>query len=120
MPPLRWRARTHAPTALLVGAIVLVLMAGIRSSAIRVSAQDRFRGGIDLVEADAVVLGADGRPAIGLTPTDFALSVDGQPRAIESVEYVDAAAGGASRPNAAPGSPTAPPPRVPQRHIVFV
>ncbi|HEY2150943.1 MAG TPA: VWA domain-containing protein [Vicinamibacterales bacterium] len=120
MPTLRRRPRPQAAIARLAGAIVIVLIAAIRSGPNRPSAQARFRGGIDLVEADAIVLSADGRAATGLTAADFTLSVDGQSRAIESVEYVDAAAGGPSRPNTARGATAAPSPRPPQRHIVFV
>ncbi len=120
MLPFRQHARRRAASTQLAAAVVIVLIAGLLVGPDRLSAQNRFRGGIDLVEADAVVLGADGRPAAGLTAADFSLSVDGQQRAIESVEYVDAAAGGASRTNTAPGSPAALLASRPQRHIVFV
>ncbi len=119
MTPLRRCAVRQGVNARLVAAIFIVLIAGIRVVP-SLWAQNRFRGGIDLVEADAVVLGADGRAATGLTVADFVLSVDGQPRAIESVEYVDAATGGAERPGAGSGAAAVSSPRPPQRHIVFV
>ena len=120
MVPLRRRDLPHAANARVVAAMVIVLIAGLRSSPGRLSAQNKFRGGIDLVEADAVVLGADGHTATGLTAADFALSVDGQARAIESVEYVDAATGAVSRPGTSPLQPAAASPGPPPRHIVFV
>ena len=49
-----------------------------------------FRGGVDIVEADAIVVDAQGRPVSGLTREDFTLAVDGETRAIESVTYVPA------------------------------
>jgi VWFA-related protein len=47
-----------------------------------------FRASTDLVTVDATVLGRDGRPAIGLGPDDFVLSVDGRPRRLISAEFV--------------------------------
>jgi VWFA-related protein len=86
----------------------------------RLSAQTRFRGGVDLVEADALVLDAKGHPVPGLTAADFTLTVDGQPRAIESVDYVAAGRPGASRDTDAASLPGAAPPRSALRHVVFV
>jgi len=85
----------------------------------RPSAQTIFRGGIDLVEADAVVVDAQGRPVTSLTAADFTLSVDGQPRAIESVEYVDAAAAPAPGADEAASAP-ARGRRPAVRHVIFV
>src|SRR5262249_38051692 len=67
------------------------------------AAQVVFRAGVDLVEVDAAVVGADGRPILGLTSADFVLRVDGQPRAIESVDYINAVA---TSPNDSPSSST--------------
>jgi VWFA-related protein len=72
------------------------------------SAQTRFKTGIDLVEADAVVVDASGRPVRDLGPADFTLTVDGKPRAIESVAYVDVSAAATESSHGA------------GRHIVFV
>jgi VWFA-related protein len=86
----------------------------------RVSAQTRFRAGVDMVEADAVVLDGAGRPVPGLTIADFTLSVDGQARPIESVDYVDAGGagvqGGTEAANPAGGAPK----RRADRHVIFV
>ena len=118
MHPHHSRARRRTAAVQLACAVALI--AATESSVSRVSAQARFRGGIDLVEADAVVIGGDGHPATGLTAADFVLAVDGQPRAIETVEFVNAGAAGASRPAPAAGSHDAAPVRAPQRHVVFV
>jgi VWFA-related protein len=112
------RSPRCAASALFAGALAWGATAVCLSGG--VSAQTRFRGGVDLVQADAVVLDADGRPATGLTVADFTLSVDGQPRAIDSLDYVDAGASHASRTiEATKPHDTAPRPST-ERHIVFV
>lgn len=70
-------------------AIVLLLVA-VGSSATPASGQAPpvFRAGVDVVAVDASVVDAEGRPVLGLGPTDFRVEVDGKPRAILSVEYV--------------------------------
>ncbi len=50
-----------------------------------------FRTAVDLVAVDAAVVTRDGQPVRGLTPEDFSLKVDGQPRRIASVQYVSQA-----------------------------
>jgi VWFA-related protein len=57
-----------------------------------------FRSGVELVTIDTRVLDSDGRPLVGLGRDDFALTVDGQPRAIESVTFVEAPAAAAAGP----------------------
>jgi VWFA-related protein len=85
-----------------------------------VSAQTRFRAGVDMVEADAVVLDGTGRPVRGLTIADFTLSVDGQARPIESVDYVDAGEAGVRSGNEAANSADRAPQRRADRHVIFV
>jgi VWFA-related protein len=84
------------------------------------SAQPRFKAGVDVVEADAVVVDASGRPVRDLTAADFKLTVDGKPRPIESVDYVDASGGSASTAAETPTGKATPPQRSAERHIVFV
>ncbi len=88
--------------------------------AVGLSAQPRFKTGVDVVEADAVVVDGSGRPVRGLIAADFKLTVDGKPRSIEAVDYVDAS--GARAPNASETSTStaSPPQRPAERHIVFV
>jgi VWFA-related protein len=45
-----------------------------------------FPSGVELVNVDAVVLDAQGRPVEGLTPADFTVSEDGQPETITRFE----------------------------------
>ncbi|HWW83336.1 MAG TPA: hypothetical protein VNZ26_07025, partial [Vicinamibacterales bacterium] len=89
----------------------------------RLFAQTVFRGGVDLVEVDAIVLDASGRQVSGLTSKDFTLSVDGAPREIESIEYINS--GQPTNPVSA--DPESSPARAREasrppaaRHVVFV
>src|SRR5580704_16507008 len=110
------RSPRCAALALFAGATALGATAVCLTGGL--SAQTRFRVGVDLVQADAVVLDADGRPATRLTMADFTLTVDGQPRAIDSIDYVDAGASPASRAiEAAKPHDAAPQPST-ERHIV--
>jgi VWFA-related protein len=70
-----------------------------------------FRSGVDLVSVDAFVVDDQGRPIQGLGPSDFLLTVDGQPREIVSAEFFssrggdgtnghESVTGGQSRPDA--------------------
>ena len=47
-----------------------------------------FRTDVDLVAVDVSIVDGRGEPVRGLTPGDFQLSVDGQPRTIVSAEFV--------------------------------
>jgi VWFA-related protein len=47
-----------------------------------------FRAGIDLVAVDVSVVDRNGRPVRDLKPGDFAITVDGRPRTVASVEFV--------------------------------
>jgi VWFA-related protein len=47
-----------------------------------------FRTGVDRVTVDAIVVDDEGNQVSGLTAADFQLQVDGQPRAVESVEFI--------------------------------
>jgi VWFA-related protein len=58
-----------------------------------------FRTGVELVTVDVNVLDRQGQPIAGLSPTDFTVTVGGQPRRVVSAEFVDtksAATGSAS------------------------
>jgi VWFA-related protein len=48
-----------------------------------------FSVGLDVVAVDASVVDAEGRPIPGLGPEDFRIEVDGRPRRILTVEYLD-------------------------------
>src|SRR5260370_2212795 len=68
------------------------------------TSQSTFRAGIDIVEADATVVDADGRPVPGLVAGDFSLAIDGQPRAITSVMYMSDNGVEPARPTSRPSS----------------
>jgi VWFA-related protein len=57
-----------------------------------------FGVGVDIVAVDVSVVDAQGRPARGLATEDFTLNVDGRPRRVASVEYVDLAAAATTAP----------------------
>jgi VWFA-related protein len=95
----------------LIGACI-----GVVCCLARPAGQVVFRGGVDLVEIDAVVVNGDGRPALGLTAKDFTLRVDGQPRPIESVEFFDARAASTKESSATTETLR----RTASRHVLFV
>jgi VWFA-related protein len=65
-------------------------------------AQPSFRSGTELVVVDVAVVGKDGEPVKGLQAEDFTVKIDGEPRRIASMQYVDQATGA---PPAAPEGP---------------
>lgn len=62
-----------------------------------------FRSGVDLISVDATVVDREGQPVAGLEPNDFAVTVDGQPRRVVLVQYVqqrvEAAASAVAQPS---------------------
>jgi VWFA-related protein len=61
-----------------------------------VSAQDAgpgqtpaFRSGVEVVTVDVGVVDKQGQPLRGLTPTDFVVTVAGQPRHVVTAEFID-------------------------------
>jgi VWFA-related protein len=116
----RMASRSFRPALLF--AVLLALGAGLRGQAPS-AGQPQFRSGVDLVSVDVTVLGRGGNPVLELTPADFSLTVDGKPRAIQSVRLVRSAAtapapeatGGDVRPDAtkvpAPAVPVVDAPR---------
>src|SRR5688572_21783731 len=51
-----------------------------------------FRTGVELVTVDVNVIDRQGLPLRGLEPSDFTVTVAGQPRRVVSAEYVDVTA----------------------------
>jgi VWFA-related protein len=47
-----------------------------------------FRAGVELLTVDATVIDRDGRQITDLTPNEFTIEVDGNPRPVVSAEYV--------------------------------
>jgi len=50
--------------------------------------QPVFRGGVDLLTVDATVVDRDGKQITDLTPAEFTVEVDGDPRPVVTAEYV--------------------------------
>src|SRR5215831_2386496 len=48
-----------------------------------------FRSGVEVVTIDVTVVDKQGQPQRGLNPSDFIVSVAGQPRRVLTAEYVD-------------------------------
>ena len=64
------------------------------------AAQERpvFRAGVEAVAVDVVVVDRDGHPVRDLTVEDFTLLVDGRPRSLVSLEYVEMTSEGTTAP----------------------
>lgn len=73
-------------------------VAGIVSAGAAAQPAALFRSGVDLVMVDVSVHDDEGRPVEGLGPDDFVLAVDGRPRRIASVQFVDRRPPAARRP----------------------
>lgn len=48
-----------------------------------------FRGGIRLVTVNVTVVDGDGRPVRDLSPADFAVTIDGAPRLVQTVDFLE-------------------------------
>ena len=94
-------ATTSFARAAVTGSWALLILAALPHAQ-----QPTFKSRVDLVTVDATVLDRDGRPVEGLSPDDFSLLVDGQPRRIASLQYVTYAAppADAAVPAAAPAA----------------
>jgi VWFA-related protein len=74
----------------------LCVLAAIFSSGVRPAAQvpqdkpaqPKFDTGAELVLVDVNVISDDGAPVTGLTASDFTLTVNGQPRAVHTVQFI--------------------------------
>lgn len=114
----------HRTAALLV---FCLCVAGVSLTGQTQSDRPQFRSATDLVVVDVTVLGRGGKPETDLQPADFALTVDGKPRRIQSVRLVTTEwrTGSVSTP-----APAAPPdthdtavaamPSAPRRFVIVV
>src|SRR6188472_1232735 len=103
---MQTRARVNA-----VGAIaVLAMAAGSRQQTTPPPQAPVFRAGVDLIALDVTVVDRNGAPVKGLTADTFNVRIDGQPRAVRTLEYVEYGGGagtvssGASASNTAAGA----------------
>lgn len=63
-----------------------------------------FRTGVELLTVDVTVVDADGRQVTDLSPAEFSVEIEGDPRAVVSADYVPLV-------NTAPPQPSGPRPR---------
>ncbi len=70
----------------------LLWLAGVAAAQLAVGAQQPqtpvYRSGVDVIAVDVHVVDRAGHPVVGLRPDEFSVSVDGKPRAVESVDFV--------------------------------
>ena len=68
-----------------IGLFVVAVSAALAAQ----TAQQRptFRSGIDLIEVDASVIDGDGLPIADLQPSDFSVTVDGEPRRVLQAHF---------------------------------
>lgn len=71
--------------------------------------QPIFRAGVDVVAVDVHVVDGAGRPVPGLTPEEFAITVDGTPRSIVAANYVSHGVNTSATPTAPAAPETAHP-----------
>ena len=77
-------------------------------TAVAVGAQQApvFRTGVDLVAVDVVVVDRDGAPVRGLAAADFTVTLEGQRRPVEAVNYLEFGAASVPPVEAAPSRTT--------------
>lgn len=69
-------------------ALALAVVAGLHAGA----QQPSFRASTELVVVDVSVVGKDGEPVRGLRESDFAVTIDGKPRRVRTLQFVDQSA----------------------------
>ena len=68
---------------------VLCLTALVGARQDRGATPPQFRSGVELIQLDVSVVDRERRPVRGLTPGDFTVLVDGQPRRITAFKWVE-------------------------------
>jgi VWFA-related protein len=102
-----------------------ILTLALTAQAAHVSARQQqppvFRGGVTLVTLDVTAVDKDGRPVKGLKADDFTITLEGQPRPVQTVDFIEFGSGLSAAPAgaAAPGKPDASPRRE-RRVVVFL
>ncbi|MBP1635568.1 MAG: hypothetical protein H6Q10_2142, partial [Acidobacteria bacterium] len=66
-------------------------LAAVSAPAVRAQ-QPAFRATTELVVVDVSVVGKDGTPVRGLQEPDFAVSIDGKPRKVRTLHFIDQSA----------------------------
>jgi len=104
----------------------LVLGAAVLSAAAQNQNPPVFRTTTNIVALDVTAVDKDGKPVKGLKASDFVVTLDGQQRPVQTVDYVEFGSGSAAAPAsppsasaAAPAAPTGPGARE-RRVVVFL
>ena len=72
------------------GVLAAICLLGCQAAAApQTPAEQRFRGGVDLVTVDVVVVDRQGTPVQGLTRADFTVLEDGRPQRIREFQSVE-------------------------------
>src|SRR5262245_3691413 len=84
-----WSRQSMLRGSLPVAVLCLTALIGARQD--RSATPPQFRSGIELIQLDVSVLDRDRRPVRGLTPGDFRVLIDGQPRPLSAFKSVEVA-----------------------------
>jgi VWFA-related protein len=84
---------------------IALLAVALTAQAAHVAARQQqqppvFRGGVTLVTLDVTVVDKDGRPVKGLKADDFAVTLEGQPRPVQTIDFIEFGSGVSAGPNA--------------------
>ena len=71
----------------LLGVGLFVVAVSVALAAQTAQQRPTFRSGIDLIEVDASVIDGDGVPIADLEPSDFSVTVDGEPRRVLQAHF---------------------------------
>ncbi len=81
-------ARSRQRRRRLVGICVTAVIASALVSAQTSQEQPTFRSGVEIIEIDVSVIDGRGRQIADLTPDEFTVTVDGEPRRVEQAQFV--------------------------------
>jgi VWFA-related protein len=101
---------TPRPIALAAAAVIAVLPYGAWLAAQAPTQPPVFRSTVEVTSIDATVVDGDSHPITDLTPGEFTVDVDGQPRRVVSAEWV----------SMVPDEHTVPPPPLPEDYSTNV
>jgi VWFA-related protein len=70
--------------------------------------QPVFRGAVDVATLDVTVVDKDGHPIRGLKPDDFVVTLNGQPRPLRALDFIETGAASSNRTDSAPAAARTP------------
>jgi len=85
------RDRVRVGGSGVLAALTVVAALGAQARPPQTPQAPTFRGSTDIVAVDFLAIDADGKPIGNLTPADFKLTVDGKPREIRSLQFLEVA-----------------------------